>query len=135
MSPKVKDAIDEAVDISSEEAGVLVQTSTEQFDEQWQSIGKKVSAILEDLPTYISDFVSSYNRPIVTVSLIVALIITIKVLLAILDTINSIPLLSLLFELVGIGYSAWFVYRYLLTASTRKEFAEAFDALKQQVLG
>ncbi len=135
MNPKVKDALNDTIEVVSEETGVLAKASTEQVDEQWQSIVKQVSEILADLPTYISNFLSSYNRPIVAVSLIIAAIVTLKVLLAIVDTINSIPLLSPLFELIGMGYSAWFAYRYLLTASTRKEFAEAFDSLKQQVLG
>jgi hypothetical protein len=55
--------------------------------------------------------------------------------LAVLDAINDIPLLSPVFELVGIGYTAWFVYRYLLKVETRKELGEEFKSLKGQVVG
>jgi CAAD domains of cyanobacterial aminoacyl-tRNA synthetase len=36
---------------------------------------------------------------------------------------------------VGISYSAWFVYRYVLKEDTRKELGEGFNSLKEQVLG
>lgn len=36
-------------------------------------------------------------------------------------------------ELIGVGYSAWFISRYLLTLSTRQELAQKLDGiLKQQ---
>ncbi|KAF8089867.1 hypothetical protein N665_0495s0015 [Sinapis alba] len=35
--------------------------------------------------------------------------------------INSVPLLPKVMELVGLGYTGWFVYRYLLFKSSRKE--------------
>uniref|UniRef100_A0ACD5GQJ7 CAAD domain-containing protein n=1 Tax=Desertifilum tharense IPPAS B-1220 TaxID=1781255 RepID=A0ACD5GQJ7_9CYAN len=51
------------------------------------------------------------------------------------DAINDIPLLAPFFELVGIGYSAWFVYRYLRLASTRQELANKIQGLKDDVVG
>ena len=54
---------------------------------------------------------------------------------ALLDFLNKLPLLPSVFELVGFGYSAWFVYRYLLLANTRKELIEAIAAWKNKVLG
>ena len=52
-----------------------------------------------------------------------------------LDALNGIPLVSPTFELIGIGYSAWFVNRYLLKASNRQELAQEIQGLKQQVVG
>ncbi|MCQ6463443.1 CAAD domain-containing protein, partial [Vibrio parahaemolyticus] len=37
--------------------------------------------------------------------------------------INSVPLLPKILELVGLGYTGWFVYRYLLFKESRKELA------------
>ena len=54
---------------------------------------------------------------------------------ALLNFLNSLPLLSSVFELVGFGYSAWFIYRYLLLASTRKELTDMIDTWKNEVLG
>merc|ERR1712216_281306 len=43
--------------------------------------------------------------------------------------INAIPVLPKVMELVGLGYSSWFVYRYVLYKDSRKELVEQFDAL------
>ncbi|MBA0796316.1 hypothetical protein Gohar_007093 [Gossypium harknessii] len=49
--------------------------------------------------------------------------------------INSVPLLPKIMELVGLGYSGWFVYRYLLFKSSRKELATDIEALKKKIAG
>ena len=53
----------------------------------------------------------------------------------IVGAINSIPILPKVMELVGLGYSTWFVYRYVLYKDSRKELVEQFDALKNKVSG
>lgn len=106
-----------------------------QSNEQWRRVGTQVSVFLAQLPDYIGNFFNEYKQPIITVLLILAGIITVKVVLAVLDALNDIPLLAPTFELIGIGYSAWFVNRYLLRASRRQELSQEIDALKQQVIG
>lgn len=106
-----------------------------QTDEQWRKVGTQVSAFLAELPDYIGRFFNEYKQPIITVALFIATIVTIKVVLAVLDALNDIPLLAPTFELIGIGYSAWFVNRYLLKASKRQELAQEIQGLKQQVVG
>ncbi|KAK8923770.1 hypothetical protein KSP39_PZI019607 [Platanthera zijinensis] len=49
--------------------------------------------------------------------------------------INTVPLLPKILELVGIGYSGWFVYRYLLFKSSRKELAAEIEDLKKKIVG
>ncbi|XP_030535618.1 protein CURVATURE THYLAKOID 1A, chloroplastic-like [Rhodamnia argentea] len=51
------------------------------------------------------------------------------------DAINSLPLLPKVMELVGLGYTGWFVYRYLLFESSRKELASDIEALKKKIAG
>jgi len=50
-------------------------------------------------------------------------------------TLNEIPLIAPTFKLVGIGYSVWFVSRYLLTSSNRQELSVEFQKLKQKLVG
>ena len=38
-----------------------------------------------------------------------------------------------IFELVGLGYSAWFTYRYLLFKSSREELVEDIEGLKKKI--
>jgi len=104
-------------------------------ESQWQQISRQVSQFLEQLPEYLGRFFSNYKQPLTTVALILAAIVTAKIVLAVLDAINDIPLLSPLFELVGISYATWFIYRYLLKASTRQELADEIQSLKNQFVG
>jgi hypothetical protein len=145
MEPEVKQEINppeytaEPVSVEvtpTQDSGILIKSSpANQSSEQWRQIGEKISEFLADLPDYLSDFFGEYKRPIVTVGLIIAAFIAVKLLLAILGAINDVPLLAPLFELVGIGYAAWFVYRYLWKAENRRELATDFNSLKAQVLG
>ena len=104
-------------------------------ESQLQQISRKISQFLEQLPEYLSSFFDNYKQPLITVALILAAIVTAKVVLAVLNAINDIPLLSPLFELVGISYISWFIFRYLLKASTRQELADEIQFLKNQFLG
>ncbi|RLN04732.1 protein CURVATURE THYLAKOID 1A, chloroplastic-like [Panicum miliaceum] len=55
--------------------------------------------------------------------------------LVVVRALDSVPLLPGLLELVGLGYSGWFVYRYLLFQENRKELANNLDALKKRITG
>ncbi|HEY9612434.1 MAG TPA: CAAD domain-containing protein [Allocoleopsis sp.] len=125
------------VDVNVDKPGAIVKPpapspSTEQPWQEWVQIA---SEFLSKLPDYVGDFFSSYQKPLLTVGLILTAGISVKVTLAVLDAINDIPLLAPVFELVGIGYSVWFVNRYLLKVETRKELGNEFNALKGQVVG
>ncbi|MEH2113378.1 CAAD domain-containing protein [Nostoc sp.] len=104
-------------------------------ESQWQQISRQITQFLEQLPQYLSSFFQDYKQPLITVALILAAIVTAKVVLAVLDAINDIPLLSSLFELVGISYAIWFIFRYLLKASTRQELSDEIQFLKNQFVG
>ncbi|MBL2480717.1 hypothetical protein ELJ58_32895, partial [Klebsiella pneumoniae] len=49
--------------------------------------------------------------------------------------VNSVPLPPKIMELVGLGYTGWFVYRYLLFKSSRKELATDIESLKKKITG
>ncbi|CAD5918152.1 Glutamate--tRNA ligase [Planktothrix tepida] len=120
------------IDVSVETGGAITSTSANaQFDE----IKEKVVVVLSELPGYISSFFGSYQKPIITVVLILAGLVSLKVLFAVIDALNDVPLLSPTFELIGMGYTAWFVYRYLLKASTRQELVQEFNSYKEQITG
>ncbi|KAK2374192.1 protein CURVATURE THYLAKOID 1B, chloroplastic [Trifolium repens] len=54
---------------------------------------------------------------------------------AVVGAIDAIPVIPKLFEVVGLGYSLWFTYRYLLFKRNRDELSAKIEELKQQVLG
>ena len=119
----------------SQPAPLVTIPPAPQTEEQWQRVGTQISDFLAQLPDYLGKLFNDYKQPIISLGLILASIITVKVVLAVLDALNDIPLLTPTFELVGIAYSAWFVNRYLLKASTRQELGEELQGLKGQVIG
>lgn len=118
--------------IYSEPGGKMTFSGT---DRPWQEWVKPVNDFLSQLPQYVTQFFSDYKQPLLTVGIFIVGIITVKVTLALLDAINDIPLLAPILELVGLGYTGWFVYRYLLKAADRQELIAEFNKLKMQVLG
>jgi len=132
--------IPEAEQTTSTQANHTEETSTtsvlgSEASQQVQQVWDKVSGLLGNLPDYVSDFFKEYRRPIVTIGLIFAAFISVKLVLALLGAINEVPLLAPTFELIGLIYSGWFLYRYLLKASNRQELFEDINSLKDQVLG
>jgi len=102
---------------------------------QWQQINRQISQFLEQLPYYLNQFWAAYKLPILTLGLVLAVTVTLKVVLTLLNAINDIPLLEPTLELIGIIYSTWFVFRYLLQASTRQELAVEIRNFQTQLLG
>ncbi len=135
VSPEVA-VHDATLDVSVEEAGTLTKLPrTDETNEQWRQILDQISVFLGGAPSFVGEFFQEYKRPILYVALIVGGLIATKAVLAVLDAVNDIPLLSPSFELIGMGYSAWFIYRYLLKASSRQELSQTIESLKDQVLG
>ena len=134
---KLKEAQNLKVDVNPDKPGALIKppAPSASADQPWQEWVQVATEFLSKLPDYVGDFFSSYQKPLITVGLLLAGGITVKVTLAVLDAINDVPLLAPMFELVGIGYTAWFVNRYLLKVETRKELANEFQALRGQVVG
>ncbi len=122
-------------DINAQTGTITKLQPPAQSQDQWLKYGEQISGFLATLPEYVTSFFNQYKQPLVSVGLIVGAIVTVKVLLAILDSLNDIPLVAPTFELIGIGFSGWFVYRYLLKATTRKELTTEITTLKSQVVG
>ncbi|MEL7068286.1 MAG: CAAD domain-containing protein [Cyanobacteria bacterium J06581_3] len=103
--------------------------------EQVKRVTAQVIDKLGDLDKYFGEFFQEYKRPLIALGLFFGLFLSIKLTLAVLQAINDVPVLAPLFELIGLLYSGWFVYRYLLKASNRSELASEMNALKDQILG
>lgn len=100
--------------------------------QEWWAIGKDFLAKMYD---YIGEFISDNEKVLVNLLLAFLAVIAVRIVLAILTAINDFPLLSPLFELIGLGYTGWFVYRYLWKESNRQELKSEFKALKSQIFG
>jgi len=103
--------------------------------DQIKHIGQTIVEVLSNLPGYVTTFFGEYQKPLITIGLIVVALVSIKVLVAVLNVFNTIPLVAPTLELVGIAYSLWFVYRYLLKSSTRQELSDQITAFIEQIAG
>ena len=127
----------ETTAISNESAGVITPNPAKPSpaDNAIQEYLNIATGFLSQIFDILKRVIDNNQKLFVNLLLIFAGIIAVKVTLAIISAINDIPLLAPTFELVGLGYTGWFVYRYLLTKSTRQELVQEFEALKTQVVG
>jgi hypothetical protein len=102
---------------------------------EWQKYGEKIGEFLQNLPNYIGRIFAENKSLLGFLGIFFGALIAVKLTLAILSAINDIPLIAPTFQLIGFGYTAWFVYRYLLRASNRQELSADIKNLKQQFLG
>lgn len=54
---------------------------------------------------------------------------------AIVGAIDSIPLVPKVLEVVGLSFTIWFSYRYLIFKKNREELSAKIEELKQEILG
>ena len=121
------------IGLSTETPGAITNPSpADQPVTEWLDMGKDFLTKIFD---YVTDFISDNEKVLINLLLFFLAIVAVKVILAVLAAINDFPLLSPLFELIGLGYTSWFVYRYLWKESSRKELKEEIEVLKSQVMG
>ncbi|MGD1855448.1 MAG: CAAD domain-containing protein [Leptolyngbyaceae cyanobacterium] len=123
-----------STDINPPEENVTTQSTTE-TTEQVKVILAKVASVLGDAPTYVVETFNEYRRPLTVIGLVFGALIAIKMAFAILSAINDIPVLAPTMELIGLIYTGWFIYRYLLKASNRSELLSSLGDVKDQITG
>lgn len=119
--------------INANTSGNLAKMSGD--DMNMPDVVKQALGVVNELPGYVQDFYGKNKSAVTVIGIAVGSIVGLKLTFAILAAINEIPLLAPTFEMVGIGYTAWFVYRYLLKASTRDELGQEFDSFKSGIVG
>lgn len=134
--PSSADVVIEASNFeSSNPETIAEQKTTNSTTEELLQIGSQISHFLEQLPSYIKRFFKAYKSPLISLALIFAVIVSLRLIIAVINALNDLPLFAGSFEVIGIGFAIWFVYRYLLKASTRQEIALEIQILKEQITG
>ena len=123
------------VKLETEGTAGATEDATAETVAQVKRVTAQVVDKLGDLDKYFGEFFVEYKRPLIALGLFFGLFLSIKMTLAILDALNDVPILAPSLELIGLLYSGWFIYRYLLKASNRSELASEMNALKDQILG
>lgn len=103
--------------------------STTESVQKGQQIVTQISEFLAQAPYLLGRLFNQYRQPLTSVALIIATIVTLRVVLAIVDALNGVPLLAPTFKLIGFCYSIWFVNRYLLKKPNRQELWQELQQL------
>lgn len=112
-----------------------IKDDLESAKDELETVKDKVVKFFADLPENTGNFFNEYQRPLITVGLLLALLITLRVLIGLVNVLNGIPLVKPTFQAIGLGYSGWFIYRYLLRSETRQELSQKWQSFKDDVVG
>ncbi|MBE9230143.1 CAAD domain-containing protein [Cuspidothrix issatschenkoi LEGE 03284] len=104
-------------------------------ESQWQQVSRQIPDFLNKLPDFLGSAFHKNKPSLIMLVLILSAFVAVKVAIALLDAVNSLPVLQPILELIGLFYSIWFTFRYLLKCETRQELSQKFNAFKQQSLG
>jgi valyl-tRNA synthetase len=83
-------------------------------------------------PATSTSGLAAYRKPAVTVLYLIGLLVLAKILLAVVAALNDLLLISPVLKLIGLSYTGWFIYRYLLTQNGRRDLAAQIRQVRQQ---
>ena len=103
--------------------------------EQLNKIKEQLIDIFSNFPDYISQFYQKYQNQLQVVGYVTLAILILTLIVSFLQALQGIPILSVSFELIGMGYTVWFVYRYLLRKPNRQELLDKIENIKAEIVG
>jgi hypothetical protein len=123
------------INANLEEIGSMEPLDNDESTTELKAMLSKGVEVVSNLDMILGNFFSEYKQLIVSLGLVFGAIISVKLTLALLGALNEIPLVEPILELVGLGYSVWFVTRFMLKSEKRQELYSKFTDTKDQVLG
>ncbi|MCY7321363.1 MAG: CAAD domain-containing protein [Phormidesmis sp. CAN_BIN36] len=122
------------VDVPMHDPVVVKKTTIETTQDHLQEKAVASEFINDPIGSSVR-FLKPYTRILALIGWSLLAIVGFKLVLtllgAILSVATSIPVLSPLFELVGVTYTGWFIYTQLLTATQRQEFSQKVSRFKK----
>jgi len=96
---------------AEEETSLKLQEYADDIQEWWQQNDEKPTTIALGIAGFVALWATS----------------------GLLDSVNKLPIIGGVFEVVGLGVTGWFVYRYLGTGDDRKELKREIDSFLNKV--
>jgi CAAD domains of cyanobacterial aminoacyl-tRNA synthetase len=100
----------------------------------WEQDQAMIEDFFSDPSKYLKSFWEQYKPVIVNLGIILAGFFALKVLFSLISFVTDLPLVSPFLELIGLGYTGWFIYHYLLKVETRKELFEKITQVRRGVV-
>jgi hypothetical protein len=126
------------LDLNTVAPGTLLKLPTSDnslISPELQEQVENIFRLLSTLPNYFNGTLGEYRKPLTTIGLILVAGLGVAVADGVLTRLNTIPLFAPTFELIGLGFTGWVVFRYLLYADTRHELLDAYDQVKERITG
>jgi CAAD domains of cyanobacterial aminoacyl-tRNA synthetase len=127
-----------ALDVNTVTPGTLLQLPTSgntlispEVREQVENVLRFLSAF----PDYFNGALGDYRKPLTTAGFLLVAGLGVAVADGVLTRLNTIPLFAPTFELIGLGFTGWVLFRYILYADTRQELLQAYDHVKERITG
>lgn len=125
-----------AATASSTASEASASTPTEPSTPASEQIVQQVKDFAAKLIQQMQSSFSVEQKSAVIVAVLVIVAIPVIILAnKVLNVIDGIPLLEPILELVGLVYTFWFVYRYLIFAQSRKELIDNITGIKAKIMG
>ncbi|MGG6268385.1 CAAD domain-containing protein [Leptolyngbya sp. AN03gr2] len=101
----------------------------------WERDHAQIQDFFNDPMKYVSTFWQEYKPIVYILGAFLTALFALNIVLGIIGFVTHLPILSGLLELIGLGYTVWFVNRYLMKAETRQELSQKLETMKQDVIG
>ena len=111
------------------------ESATESSQELWFTIQNKNQDLFEKISSKTTTFINENQQLLTALGLVFLGIISLRLLFASLNAIESIPLMTPLLKIVGAFYIGRFIWRYLIRESDRHDLMEVVKRTKAEVLG
>lgn len=97
---------------------------------------KAEATLWEQIQNQINAFPKQLNQSTLTwLGIVVFGFFTLNILLAFILTLDKFPLVPSFLKLVGVGYTGWFIYRYVITQQKRQTLQALIKQKKQELIG
>lgn len=122
-------------DASIHDAAASYASATESASANWQSYQSKQAEFIANATSSVKTFFRENQTLLINLGWVLLALVGLQLLFTVLDVIDNIPLMTPILKLVGLISTGWFVWRYLLKASTRQELVQKFRQAKSELLG
>lgn len=131
----VQDLVPETSTASSEAQLDPEYVLNEQRRLAWERDQARINDFFSHPSKYISTYWQRYKPIVIAIAIVAIALIAVNVVLSMIRFVVGIPLMGTLLQLIGLGYSIWFIKRYLLSAKNRQELSEQIEQIKQGIIG
>jgi CAAD domains of cyanobacterial aminoacyl-tRNA synthetase len=117
---------------SEAEASTPTEPATPASEQIAQQVKDFAAKLIQQMQ---SSFSVEQKSAVIVAALVIVAIPVIILANKVLNVIDGIPLLEPILELVGLIYTFWFIYRYLIFAQSRKELIDNIMGIKSKIMG